>query len=250
VTGIRGGTLLGGRVFYDQLLEGHRTGIEPVLLAASVPARAGERVLEAGTGAGAGLLCLAARVAGVTGIGVEQDATLAALARANAAANGFDSVSIETGDVLAMTAGPPVDHVMANPPWHLAASTRSEDALRDSAKRGRPGLVHEWTAALATRLRSRGTLTLILPARATTEALTALAAARCGSQALLPLWPGAGREARIVLIQAIRDGRGGCRVLPGLMLHGADQAFTPTAEAILRDGAALPFAVQTADRAP
>ncbi|MEJ1976699.1 MAG: methyltransferase [Acetobacteraceae bacterium] len=235
------GTLLDGRVVYDQFLTGYRTGIEPVLLAASVPARPGERVLEAGTGAGAGLLCLAARVAGVVGIGVEQDADLAALGQANAAANGFGAVSIAAGDVLAMESGSPVDHAMANPPWHPAGGTRSEDGLRDSAKRGRPGLVHDWTAALAARLRHRGTLTLIVPARATTEALAALAAAQCGSQALLPLWPGVGREARIVLVQAIRDGRAGCRVLPGLMLHGEDGAFTPAAEAILRGGAALPF---------
>ena len=236
MTAVRSGTLLGGRVVYDQLLEGHRTGIEPVLLAASVPARPGERVIEAGTGAGAGLLCLAARVSGVVGIGVEQDATLAALARANVAANGFESVSIETGDVLSMAAGPPVDHAMANPPWHPAGGTRSDDAMRDSAKRGRPGLVHDWTIALAARLRPRGTLTLVLPARATTEALAALAAARCGSQTLLPLWPGVGREARIVLVQAIREGRAGCRVLPGLVLHEADGAFTVATEGILRGG--------------
>ncbi len=236
MTAVRSGTLLGGRVAYDQLQEGHRTGIEPVLLAAAVPARPGERVLEAGTGAGPGLLCLAARVPGVTGIGVEQDAALAALARTNAVANGFETLSVETGDVLALPAGLLVDHAMANPPWHLAAATPSPDALRDSAKRGRAGLVQGWAAALAARLRPRGTLTLILPARATAEALAALDAARCGTQALLPLWPGVGREARIVLIQAIRDGRGGCRVLPGLVLHEADGAFTAAAEGILRGG--------------
>ncbi len=242
MTALRSGTLLGGRVVYDQLQEGHRTGIEPVLLAAAVPARPGERVLEAGIGAGAGLLCLAARVPGVIGIGVEQDAGLAALARANAAANGFDALSVETGDVLALPAGLRVDHAMANPPWHLAAGTASPDALRDSAKRARPGLVQDWVAALAARLRPRGTLTLVLPARATAEALAALAAARCGTQALLPLWPGAGREARIVLVQAIRDGRGGSRVLPGLVLHEADGAFTAEAQAILRSGTGLSFA--------
>ncbi len=198
-------------------------------------------MLEAGTGAGAGLLCLTARVPGVVGIGVERDPALAALARANAAANGFESLSIETGDVLAMTAGPPLDHAMANPPWHPAGGTRSDDSMRDAAKRGRPGLVHEWTAALAARLRPRGTLTLILPARATTEALAALAASRCGTQALLPFWPGVGRDARIVLVQAIRDGRGGCRVLPGLVLHEANGAFTAAAEGILRGGMGLAF---------
>ena len=49
------GHLLGGRVRYAQPRSGFRSGIEPVLLAAAVPARPGERVLEAGSGAGAAL---------------------------------------------------------------------------------------------------------------------------------------------------------------------------------------------------
>ena len=46
-------SLLGGRVPYVQPTHGHRSGIEPVLLAASIPARAGHMVLEGGAGAGA-----------------------------------------------------------------------------------------------------------------------------------------------------------------------------------------------------
>jgi tRNA1Val (adenine37-N6)-methyltransferase len=74
-------------VSYRQPIDGYRTGIEPVLLAASVPARSGQRVVEAGTGAGAGLLCLLARVAGLSAIGIERDADMAALARRNLADN-------------------------------------------------------------------------------------------------------------------------------------------------------------------
>ena len=40
------GTLLGGRLRYNQPKLGFRSGIEPVFLAAMVPARAGERVLK------------------------------------------------------------------------------------------------------------------------------------------------------------------------------------------------------------
>ncbi|WBO57919.1 hypothetical protein GT370_11530 [Acidocella sp. MX-AZ03] len=46
------GTLLGGRLAYRQLRAGHRSGFEPVLMAAFCPARPGVRVLELGTGAG------------------------------------------------------------------------------------------------------------------------------------------------------------------------------------------------------
>ena len=70
---VTAGSLLGGRVPYCQPAQGHRSGIEPVLLAASIPARAGARVLEGGSGAGAGLLCLAARVPDISGLGLEVD---------------------------------------------------------------------------------------------------------------------------------------------------------------------------------
>ena len=233
------GTLLAGRVAYEQPAAGYRTGIEPVLLAACVPALAGQRVMEGGTGAGAALLCLAARVPGVIGIGVERDPAMAALARRNAALNGWTGLDVEAADLLALPAGPPLDHAMANPPWHPGDGTASLDPLRDAAKRARPGLVGEWALALGSRLRRGGTLTLVVPARAASEALAALATAGCGTAALLPLWPEAGREARIVLVQGLRDGRGGTRVLPGLVLHDGPQRYTAAAQAVLRDGAAL-----------
>jgi tRNA1Val (adenine37-N6)-methyltransferase len=235
------GTLLAGRVIYDQMQTGYRTGIEPVLLAASIPASAGQHVMEAGTGAGAGLLCLAARVPGINATGVERDAALAGLARANVAANGFGGIVIETADLLALGTGPRLDHAMANPPWHGEDGTASADTGRDAAKRGRPGLIAAWAAALAHRLGHHGTLTFIVPARAAAETLAAFTASGCGSLALLPLWPGPDREARIVLVRGVRNGRAGTRILPGLVLHDGPQTFSAGATAILRDGAKLPF---------
>ena len=252
------GGLLGGRVRYRQLRSGHRTGIEPVLLAAAIAAKPGEHVLEGGTGAGAALLCLAARCPGLSGVGVEQDSRLAALAQENLASNGLlpspaggrgrgeggdasRSFKILQADLLALPAlARPFDHAFANPPWHGADSTASPDPLRDLAKRTEPGLLVKWAAALTARLRPGGSLTLIVPGAAAAAALTALEPAGCGSPALLPLWPHAGEPARIVLVRGIRGGRGGCRVLPGLVLH-QNAGFTPEARAVLWDGQALDF---------
>ena len=60
---------------------GFRSGLDAVMLAAAVPARAGQTALELGAGAGTASLCLAARVPGVTITGVEIDQRLAALAQ-------------------------------------------------------------------------------------------------------------------------------------------------------------------------
>ena len=83
---------------------GFRSGIEPVLLAAAIPARPGARVLEGGSGAGAALLCLAARVPGVHGLGIEQDPALVALARQNAAANGWPDLRFMAADIASLPA--------------------------------------------------------------------------------------------------------------------------------------------------
>ena len=136
------GTLLGGRVRYRQPATGYRTGIEPVLLAASVTARPTERVLEAGTGAGAALLCLSARLPGVTCHGIEQNPSLAQMARDNLRDNGFDA-DVTTGDVTKLAPGPQhdrpeYDQAIANPPWHDAAATASADALAGRGEAGRP----------------------------------------------------------------------------------------------------------------
>ena len=53
---------LDGRIRLWQPRRGYRAAIDPVLLAAFVPARPGQRVLDLGCGAGAAALCLAARV--------------------------------------------------------------------------------------------------------------------------------------------------------------------------------------------
>lgn len=230
--------LLGGRVVHAQPESGHRTGIEPVLLAASVPARPGQSVIEAGSAAGAGLLCLAARVA-IGGLGVEQDAALVALARANAAANGFAGLRFEVADIETLT-GPAIhDHGFANPPWHDAAGTASPDPGREAAKRAAHGLYARWALRLAGLVARRGTVTLAAPAGRLAESLAALQAAGCGSLAVLPLWPKPGRGPKIVLVQGVKGGRGPDRLLPGLVLHRAEGGYTAEAEAILRDGGAL-----------
>jgi tRNA1Val (adenine37-N6)-methyltransferase len=235
------GTLLGGRIHHDQPREGHRTGIEPVLLAASVPASSGDRVLEGGSGVGTAMLCLAMRVPGIVGVGVEREAELVAMARVNADANGFANLAFVAGDVTGAPIDGLFDHALCNPPWHAAAGTASPDAKREAAKRGGAGLIGDWTRALVKPLCDRGTLTMVMAAARLAESLAALTAAGCGSAAILPLWPRAETPAKLVLLRGVKGGRGPCRLLTGLVLHRPDGRYTDAAEAVLRDGAALEF---------
>jgi tRNA1Val (adenine37-N6)-methyltransferase len=233
------GYLLAGRVAYAQPSTGFRSGIEPVLLAATVPARSGDTVLEAGSGAGATLLCLTARVPGVETTGIDINKRLTALARQNAQANGWPTMRFIVGDVANAPSIGAFDHACANPPYHPADGTRSPDVERDAAKRGSEGLLAVWVGTLSRHLRPRGTLTLILPAATLPRAVAAFAEGGCTPTALVPLWPRAGRPAKLILLQGVKHGQSSFKVRSGLVLHTADGGYTPEAEAVLRNGLAL-----------
>ena len=80
-------TFLDGRVRVDQPQTGFRSGLDAVMLAAAVPAKAGQIALELGSGSGAASLCLASRMPDLAVTGVEIDTSLAACANSNAATN-------------------------------------------------------------------------------------------------------------------------------------------------------------------
>lgn len=80
----------------------------------------GQAVLELGCGAGVAVLCLAARVPGLVAHGLETQPGYAALARANAAANGI-ALAVHEGDLRrppATLRAMSFDHVIANPPFY------------------------------------------------------------------------------------------------------------------------------------
>ena len=234
------GHMLGGRVAYMQPATGFRAAIDPVLLAAAIPARPGERVLDGGTGAGAALLCLAARVPGLVGLGIDRDASLIRLARANALANAWPDLWFAAGDMESCPAGTgTMDHAFANPPYHPENGTVSPETARDTAKRATAGLLARWAAALARPLRHRGTLTFILAPWMLEDALAALRDAGAPAETIFPIWPKEGRKARLFLLRGRKNGRAQLAIGPGLILHTPSGAFRADAETILRDGAAL-----------
>jgi tRNA1Val (adenine37-N6)-methyltransferase len=231
--------LLGGRVAYMQPRDGFRAAIDPVLLAAAVPARTGERVLEGGTGAGAAMLCLAARVPDLRGFGVDRDPGLLRLAQANAAANARSGLLFAAGDLAASPIGGEFDHAFANPPYHDADGTPSPFSAREAAKRSSPDQLSVWVAALSHPLRHRGTLTLILPPRLLEPALRAMQVSKVPAECVFPIWPKQGQPARLLLVQGRRHGRASLVLAQGLILHTETGAFRPEAELILRAGSAL-----------
>lgn len=245
---------LDGRVTAWQPVDGYRAGVDPVLLAASLPARPGQTALELGCGVGVASLCLMARVPGLAVTGLELQPEYADLARRNAADNASDNgaqFEVLTGDLTAL---PDVlrqqqfDHVFANPPYFLRdRSTAARDAGRDTALGGDTPL-EAWVEVAAKRCKPKGYVSFIQRI----ERLPALMAAmsKClGSLQVLPLIPRRGRDAQLVLIRGRKNGRADFRLHDGLVLHdGARHEkdgddYSDVASNVLRHGAALPFPV-------
>lgn len=233
--------LLGGRVRLMQPRRGYRAATDPVLLAAAVGARPGDRVLDVGCGAGAAALCLAARVPGVAVEGLELQADYAALARRNGVG------AVWEGDLFAPPAevkAAGFDWVMTNPPFFDAADAASPDAGRDRARR-EAAPAADWVAAALKRVRSGGRLAVIHLAERLPEILSGLAGA--GDIAVLPLQAREGRAAKRVIVTARKGAKGPFRLAAPLVLHeGAahltdEDDFSAAAQAVLRDAAALAF---------
>ncbi|MFC3079820.1 methyltransferase [Phenylobacterium terrae] len=237
--------LLGGRLVLSQPREGYRAGMDAALLAAACDAGAGERVLEAGCGAGAALLAAAARRPGAQFLGLERDAAAADLGRRNAAANRLsERVEVRAFNIaggFAALGEARFDAVMANPPFF-----DDPGALRAPApaKRGAwmaEGGLAAWTGFLLAAVQDRGTVTLIHRADRLADIL-ALLSAKAGSFQIRPIHPFAEAPAKRVLVRAVRGGKGPLQLLPPLVLHPQDGAkHTAQAEAILRGDADLPW---------
>lgn len=235
--------LLGGRVRLLQPVKGYRAGMDAALLAAAVAAEPGQRVIEAGCGAGAVLMQIAARRPGVSLTGLERDPAMAALARENAVLNGAEA-SILEGDVAAGFRAldlPPFDWAVSNPPFF-----DDPGALRAPAEGKRGAWMADdglkaWTTFLLKSVREGGRIVVIHRADRLAD-LLGLLGETAGSFAVRGVHPHADEPAKRVLVQAIKTGKAPLRLLPPLVLHDrSDAKHTVEAEAILRGEAALPF---------
>ncbi|MCA0870964.1 methyltransferase [Seohaeicola saemankumensis] len=241
---------LGGRLRLWQPRRGYRAGVDPVLLAAAVPARAGQAVLELGCGAGAAILCLGHRVPDLALTGVELQPAYAGLARRNATENNRD-LQVVTADLSALPAelkARQFDHVIANPPYYKTGTHTGADDIGRQTALGEQTPLALWIDAAARRLKPKGYLHVIQRADRLPDLLSGCAG-RLGSIEVLPLAPRQGRASELLILRARKEGRAAFRLhAPQLMHMGRqhdrdEEDYCPEIKAVLRDGAALPWPV-------
>lgn len=219
---------LGGALKILQPKKGFRSGIDAVLLAASVPDKGGMRVLEAGCGAGVVSLSIARRCVQSTVDAIEIEELNAAIARENVKRNDLSArVAIHLGDIsdpvtkleLLGLKRNSYDFVVANPPFYDERESRlSADPLRRRAKRAMAETLEEWVRFLTAMAAPKGVILMIHRADKLDEILTVLSR-RFGGVKVLPLFPRESEPANRVIVLGVKGSRAPLTLLQGLVLH-------------------------------
>lgn len=239
---IRSG-FLGGRLSLAQPKKGYRAGMDAALLAAACDARPGQRVIEAGCGAGAALLSAAARRPDSRFVGIERDPEALALCLQNIAVNGLsERVQALEGDIgrqLSTLGLEPFDAALANPPFFDDPGAIRGPAPERAGAWIAEGGLEAWTQFLLKAVREGGTITLIHRADRLADIL-ALLGKGAGGFRIRPVQPFADEPAKRVLVRAVKTGKAPLVLLPALVLHDRSGGkHTAEADAILRGEAAL-----------
>lgn len=232
---------LGGAVRLIQPKNGYRVSMDTVMLAASVPAHAGQTVLEGGVGSGGAALCLARRVPGVKVYGIDEQPEMIALARQNIAFNDLnDFVSVEEGTILSRDGTEArFDHVMVNPPYLAKGKAiRPPEQNKGLAHMDSSAKLADWIKFCIYNAKNRGTITVVYRADRMDEVIAHLHR-RVGDIKIMPLWPRDGEPAKRVIIQGRKGVHSAAKMLPGLALHSKTERYTAQARAILWDGKPL-----------
>lgn len=233
--------ILGDRLVLNQPARGHRAGSDAVLVAAAVPARSGDTVIDFGSGVGTAGLAVAMRVAGVQAVLVEIDPVLAGFAATNIEENGL-SARVVRGDVgglgNGLEDGLAAEHIVSNPPYNAPGGRAPRDETTARARIAPEGLLDAWMRAAMRVLVPGGTITFIHRPEALAEILAALEN-RFGGVVLRFVHGSGDAPAIRVLVQARKARRAPLKVLPPLVLNALEGGFTPEAEALHRRLAAL-----------
>ena len=236
---------LGGRLRILQPERGYRAGIDAVFLAAAIPASGGETIFEAGIGAGAAALCLISRTPAVHVTGMEVAARYAMMCEENAKRNGFAHLlKVIHGDVKEalrkdlshLPQHGTFAHAYANPPYFEDGKvTASPSLLKAQAHSFGPDDLEIWIKVMSLMVGLRGTVTLIHRAESLGKILGAMEE-KFGDIRVAPLYAREGTAASRVIVQGVKGSKAPMQLLPGLVLHGEGNAFTPDADAVLREG--------------
>lgn len=230
---------------------GHRSGMDAMVLAASVPDGFAGTVADLGAGAGAAGFAVVSRCPLAKAVLVERDPQMAKCARQSVDLEGNahlrDRLSVLQANVelsgheriAAGLADRSFDYVIMNPPFNDGTNRQTPDPLKRTAHVMADGMFEAWLRTTAAILRPGGQFSLI----ARSSSLAAILAAcesRFGGLRIKPVHPDAGKAAIRIVVRGDHGSRAGVALCPPLILHEPGKTgFSDLADALCNGRAAL-----------
>ena len=238
---------LGDRLDIFQFSEGFRGTTDTVLLAASIKASSGEKVLELGCGVGVGLCCLLSRLSGLEAYGIEIDRKAANLCKENLKINQMKATIINSdlSNKAVKINKMSFDHIFMNPPFYKEGMVKKISNKSISLAKIEVLRLDSWISMASKRCKPRGKITIIHRSDRLPEILSLLKDS-FGSIKVLPLSSFKGDPTKTVIVQATKGSRGIFKLYPQKNIHirtgkGKEAVYEDEFRGILWDGKALNF---------
>jgi len=216
-------SFMDGRLKLIQSRSGYRFSIDAVLLSQFTTTKAGDILVDMGTGCGIIPLLLLLTRPVQHALGLELQTSLAEQAVRNAMLNGFEHrMDVVQCDIRQPPLSPGVaDVVVCNPPYRKKDSGRiNPDPQRAIARHEIMTSLEDILAATRMILKPKGRLAMIYPAFRLADILWKMREYRLEPKRIQIVYPGLKSEAKLVLVEACLDGRGGLKILPPIIDQG------------------------------
>jgi tRNA1(Val) A37 N6-methylase TrmN6 len=231
-------TLFEGRLKLFQDRRGYRFSLDALLLAHFMTCRRSEKFADLGTGNGVIALILAYLHSSLSIAGVEIQPSMVDRASRNVRMNGFqERVTISQADVRNIQETLSAESfaaVVCNPPYRRTTSGRISPNLERKIAR------HEIASGLADFLRAgayllpvKGRIAMVYPALRIVDLLQSMRNANLEPKRLQMVHSFADTKASLVLVEAVKGGKGGSEVLAPLVVYRKGKHYTTEVEAML-----------------
>lgn len=229
---------LNGQIQIVQSRDGYRYSLDAVLLAAAVRPKAGDTIVDLGTGCAIIPLILAYRFKGIHVTAVELQGELAAMAVSNVAANHMqDRITVLKDDVRQLKiaqVGGPVDWVISNPPFYPSGSGRINPDDQKALARHEIHLnLAELLQSARRLLRTGGQFATIYPSERIATLLCKMSTAGIEPKWMQFIHSTITDAAKLVLVRGVMAGKPGLKVERPLVICQSDGSYTSEVQAMM-----------------
>jgi len=219
-------TFFNGKLHVTQGASGYRFSIDAIMLASHTDVRAGERLLDLGTGCGIIPLILAYRHPDIRVYGIEIQNDLAELAVANVNENNMqDRITLLGRDMRELQPdliGGPVDVIVCNPPYRKPNSGRlNPDPQRAVARHELKVSLTDVLQTVRCMLRTAGRFVTIYTAERAAELLSQMRLGGIEPKFLRLIHSQMDTDAKLILVSGKKGARPGVKIGPPLIIYNA-----------------------------